>query len=347
MINRLKTFFITLFIFVFCNCSNNSEIDTLPSISDNTIYSISNDKILRDATPIHLKGVNALNTYGINNHELMDQWKIEIVREFIGNLREQPIDGEFAILGADNKWIHPLQKIVDANRKHHKITILCPFGWVFENGNSILFTGLNPTEQDFYNAYKVKMKEIANHFKNQNDVWVETWNEPYHWNNEKSYSHDLWLNNQIEMVDNLRSVDGFNNIILVAGNEQGQSENAILAKGKELLANRFNILFDIHAYEKWLVNASVEDNIARIEKLNNQGFAIIFGEVGVVNIGDLDVLMNPNNFFMAVNQTKTTTLAWLWNANTSDQNSLLTDNNQENNFNNNNWGTTFRNFLND
>lgn len=58
------------------------------------------------------------------------------------------------------------------------------------------------------------------------------------------------------MVDNLRSVEGFNNIIVVPGNEQEQSEVAILEQGNNSLPNRKNIVFDIHAYEKWLINST-------------------------------------------------------------------------------------------
>ena len=57
------------------------------------------------------------------------------------------------------------------------------------------------------------MKTIAEHFKNQPDVWIEVWNEPYHWNNENEYTNDLWLKDMKDMVDNLRWVEGFQNII--------------------------------------------------------------------------------------------------------------------------------------
>jgi mannan endo-1,4-beta-mannosidase len=271
----------------------------------------------------------------------MDQWNIRIVREFIGNLREQPIEGA-AIQGADKSWLHSLQEFVDVNRAHNKITILCPFGWVDENAKQTLFTGLNPSEQSFYGQYKLKMRAIAEHFKDQPDVWIEVWNEPYHWNNENGYSHSLWLKDQKDMVDNLRRVNGFQNIILVPGNEQGQSENSIISNGKDLLINRYNVIFDLHAYEKWLINTTESDLLDRVEKIKALDIAFLIGEVGVINSSGL---MQPRNLLSVMNTTGISTIAWLWNRNSNDQNALLTDDGLENNINNNNWGTTYRTFL--
>jgi mannan endo-1,4-beta-mannosidase len=264
--------------------------------------------------PIQLKGVNALNTFGIGDHDLMDQWNVEIVREFIGNIREQPIDGA-AIQGADTSWLHPLQEVVDANRSHNKVTILCPFGWVDENGEQTSFTGLNPSEQTFYGEYKLKMREIAEHFKDQPDVWIEVWNEPYNWNNENGYIHVLWLKDQKNMVDNLRRVNGFQSIIVVPGNEQGQTENSILLYGKDLLVNRYNIIFDLHAYEKWLINTTKSGLMERVEKIKALDVAFLIGEVGVINSSGL---MQHGVFLSVMDTAGISTLAWLWNKNSND-----------------------------
>lgn len=55
--------------------------------------------------------------------------------------------------------------------------------------------------------------------------------------------------------------------------------------------------------------------------------------------------MPVDNFLPAVIQTKTITMAWLFNRNNNDQNALYTNNGLENNLNNNSWGTTYKNFL--
>lgn len=328
-------FFLVLLSFFGCD----KETTLIENPKD--IFSTANGAVLKNGSPIVLNGVNTLNTFGIANHELYASWNIKIVREFIGNIGEQPINGA-AIKDRQNKFLHSLQNIVEANRMNNVVTILCPFGWVDENGKQTLFTGLNPTEQPFYSEYKIKMKAIATHFKEQPDVWLQVWNEPYHFNNENGYTHQRWLNDHTDMIENLRSVDGFNNIILVSGNEQGQSETAILEKGAALLNHQKNILFDLHAYEKWLVNTSSTQISERIIALKDANFSIIFGEVGVINASGL---MPVLPFLKSAKETNTGALAWVFNRNTTDQNALLTDDGLENNTNNNQWGNLFNLFL--
>lgn len=313
----------------------------MPDLSTLT-FAIDKGNILYQQKETRYKGVNAMQTFGLNDPKLMKDWQVKIIREFIGNLREQPITGS-PIQASDGVWYHPLQTIVDQNRAHGIVTILCPFGWVDEGGNQKLLTGMNPTEQKFYAAYKQKMKEIASHFKDQPDVWVQVWNEPYHWENQNGYTHDRWLKDMKDMVDNLRSAPSFHNIILVPGNEQGQSEEAILSKGKQLLEGRFNLLFDIHAYEKWLANSNKESVIERLNTLKNKNFAFVIGEVGVNNIaGPLPV----SHFLEAAEDTNVSVLGWLWNQNVPYKNALLTKEGlahatPENNY----WGKVFKAFL--
>lgn len=325
------------------NPNTDGQLPPVPAVLDGP-YTIEGASILKSGLPVHYKGVNSLQTFGLGNADLMNEWKVEIVREFIGNLREQPISSD-AIQASDGVWYHGLQKIADRNRANNKITIFCPFGWVDEAGQQQLFTGLNPSDQPFYEVYKQKMKDIAEQFKDQPDVWIEVWNEPYSWNNSNGYSHERWLDDMQDMVDNLRWVDGFQNIILVPGNEQGQSENALFAKGEALLEGRYNILFDLHAYEKWLVNSTKEEIMGRLQAIGDKEFAFIMGEVGVQNVGEV---MPVQHFLDAAQATNTSTLAWLWNLNSEDKNALLTDNGQANATTDNNfWGTKYRDFLND
>jgi len=322
------------------SCSSDAK-DISDTESKDLQYKVIDNTIIRNGKPFIANGVNTLNSFGIANQDLIKPWNITIVREFIGNLREQPISGG-AIQDAQGFYLHSLQSIVDANRANDLVTILCPFGWVDNLGKQTLFTGLNPKEQPFYDSYKIKMKAIAKHFKNQPDVWLEVWNEPYHFNNDNGYTHDLWLSDQTDMIDNLRAVEGFNNIIVVPGNEQGQSETVILEKGAALLAHHSNIVFDLHAYEKWLLNNTSATIQSRITLLHTSGFAILFGEIGVINASGL---MSVTDFLSIAKKSQIITLAWLFNRNTNDQNALLTDEGAENNTNNNNWGTTFKSFL--
>lgn len=338
---------VIFYLFISLTACDNQEIDPnskLPQIPTqiNGPFIIKGADILKNGQPISYKGVNAMQTFGLEKPDLLEEWNIEISREFIGNLREQPIYGS-PILASDNKWYHPLQSIVDQNRSKNIITILCPFGWVDNNGRQILFTGLNPSSQPFYEAYKLKMKQIAEHFKNQTDVWIQVWNEPYHWDNKNGYNHELWLRDMEIMVDNLRWVNGFHNIIVVPGNEQGQSENAIINQGEKLIEKRFNILFDIHAYEKWLVNTNENKLISRMANLKNMNMPFIIGEVGVQNVGGV---MEVSHFLSAVRAVDISVMAWLWNRNTQYNNALMNENGQPNSTATNNyWGETYKEFL--
>ena len=151
-IMKIRLLYALFLLFVVGCSSNDSNVKTTASN-----YSIVDGDILKNGNVLIANGVNTLNTFGIANHELYSTWNINIVREFIGNLREQPISG-FTIKDSQGSFLHPLQKVVDANRSQNVVTILCPFGWVDESGNQTLFTGLNPSDQEFYKMYKLKMK---------------------------------------------------------------------------------------------------------------------------------------------------------------------------------------------
>lgn len=335
--SRLELAGILLMVLLLTYCQKQDVAPVHPT----STYRVDDQYIRYGDRSLTLRGVNALQTFGLNDPKLMQEWNIAIVREFIGNVGEQPINGT-AVLGSDSTWYHPLQTIVDQNRAHGYITILCPFGWVHEDGTRTLFTGLNPMDQAFYPEYRQKMRDIARHFRGQPDVWLEVWNEPFHWNNENGYSHQSWLVSMQDMVNNLRAVQGFKNIILVPGNEQGQSADAILAKGHDLLRQQDNILFDLHAYEKWLIERSEQQITRRIMEIHEQGFAVLFGEVGVQNAGGL---MPVTPFLQAAEAADVSVLAWLWNNNSQDPNALLTDEGLPHDSINNNWGSTYRDFL--
>jgi mannan endo-1,4-beta-mannosidase len=303
-----------------------------PAAAQDT-YSISGTNILKNGAVARFVGANALHQYGVGSSN-MPEWQLNIAREIV-TLNAAPLTGSPVKVGGT--WYHSLQNVVNDNRANGLVTILCPFGW-WNGSESISFVGLNPSETSFWENYKTQMRAIANQFKNQPDVWIEVWNEPYWYDNSHGYSAELWLSDMKAMVDNIRST-GATNIVLVPGNESGQSEDVILSHGASLLSGRSNILFDIHAYENWL-NDSKSSVKSRLQTLRNAGFAVAIGEVGPRN----STLMNPSTFLSAVLEEGNSTLAWFWKKASSDQNALLDDNGNPNNNNNNNWGTTYKNF---
>jgi mannan endo-1,4-beta-mannosidase len=284
-----------------------------------------------------------MHVFGLgNDYSVTANWNVKIMREFIGNLRQSPIAGQWAIQDVKGSWLHPLQSIVNLNRANGIITVFCPFGWIDTAGITTEFTGKNPRQQSFYSDYKNRMQLIAQQFKNQPDVWIEVWNEPYRWDNSNGYNHSLWLSDMIDMVGNLRDVAGFNNIIVVPGNGQGQLEDAILSEGSNLLKRFSNIVFDLHAYEKWMIGTTESSITARLQALLNMKFALMFGECGVINSSGL---MSYSAFLSSVKQLLIPTMAWLWKYSTTDQNALLASASAPNDNNNNNWGTGYKTFM--
>ena len=132
---------------------------------------------------------------------------------------------------------------------------------------------------------------------------------------------------------------GNKNIVVIPCAEQGQDESVLISKGKEFLYGKSNILFDIHAYEKWLLDSPTNMN-NRLNAMNQNNLPIIFGETAPMNAG---VLMNPDPFLNLIYDKGISVCAWVWKKDESDQDALMTQNGLPNNINNNNWGTTFKN----
>lgn len=295
-------------------------------------YSISGRKILHNNNPIQFVGANAFHSFGVGSKD-MNAWNMDIVREFIGNIKENPISGT-PIQDSNGSWLHSLQSIVDDNKQNNKVTILCAFGW-----NGIItneFTGLMPTQTFWWNDYKTKLQQWAIQFKDQPNVWIEVWNEPYRWDRADGYTDDIWLNDMNQMVSNIRNV-GNNNIIIVPCAEQGQDESVLINKGTQFLNNKTNILFDIHAYEKWL---TVNNATQRLDGLDLQNIPYFIGEIAPKNAS---VLMNPQPLLDNLYNRGKTICAWAWKNDDSEQDALLTTTGYlPNNNNNNNWGTTYK-----
>jgi mannan endo-1,4-beta-mannosidase len=114
-------------------------------------------------------------------------------------------------------------------------------------------------------------------------------NSTYRWDRADGYTDVIWQNDMNQIVTNIRST-GNTNIILVPCAEQGQDESVLVNVGNDFLSNKKNILFDIHAYEKWLLVTTATD---RLNALQQQNIPYMLGEIAPMNAG---VLMNPQSF---------------------------------------------------
>jgi len=315
---------------IFFSCKK----DELPTPNNSPQkYTISGSKILSNAQTIQLIGANAFHIFSAGSTD-MNSWNIDIAREFIGNIKETRLQGN-PIKDSNGAYLYSLQSIIDANRLHNRITIICAFGW--DGKNESEFTGKSPTKTIWWNDYKIKLKEWAIYFKDQPDIWIEVWNEPYRYDRADGYSDLVWMNDMNEMVGIIRNT-GNQNIILVPCAEQGQDESVLLNKGNAFLTDKSNIIYDIHAYEKWLLDTDSSIN-NRLEQLKLKNIPILFGETAPMNAG---ILMNPVSFLDIIHSRGLSVCAWVWKYDKNDQDALLTADGTPNDTNNNNWGSTFK-----
>ncbi len=318
-----------VFILVLFACKKGSDHN---NVTNGTSYHIVVNIIYYQNKPVQLIGSNALHVFAAGSSD-MRNWKIDIVREFIGNVKETPINGA-VIKDASNTYLYPLQTIVDSNRLNHLVTILCPFKWDFNSNTD--FTGKWPSNTVWWSEFKQILAQWALHFKNQPDVWIEVWNEPYRYDRSDGYTDATWLTHMNELVAIIRNT-GNNNIVVVPCAEQGQDESVLFTNGPILQSNYRNILFDIHAYEKWLLTSN--SNIGnRLLRLQQQNLPVIFGETAPMNAG---VLMQPASFLDSVYTRGMSVCAWLWKYDENDQDALLTKAGKPNDNNNNQWGTLY------
>jgi mannan endo-1,4-beta-mannosidase len=332
---KSKTLLLSLLTIMSLNIFFSCKKDELPMPNNSSQkYTISGSKILSNTQPIQLIGANAFHVFSAGSTD-MNSWNIDISREFIGNIKETQLQGN-PIKDSNGAYLYSLQNIIDDNRLNNRITIICAFGW--DGKNETEFTGKSPTQTTWWNDYKIKLKSWAMYFKDQPDVWIEVWNEPYRYDRADGYTDLVWINDMNKMVGIIRNT-GNQNIILVPCAEQGQDESVLINKGNEFLTDKSNIIYDIHAYEKWLLdnNSSINN---RLEQLKLKNIPILFGETAPLNAG---ILMNPNSFLNIIYNRGLSVCAWVWKKDENDKDALLTATGSPNDNNNNNWGTTYKN----
>jgi mannan endo-1,4-beta-mannosidase len=296
-------------------------------------FSVRGNRIYNYSSPVQLIGTNALHVFGGSSND-MNSWNMNVAREFVGNMKESPLTGA-AIQDANGAFLHSLQEIAANHRSNKRVTIFCPFGW--DGTSATEFTGKRPSQMSFWKDYQARLAAWALLFKDQPDVWLEVWNEPYRFDRADGYTDDIWFSDMTEMVNVIRNA-GNNNIVLVPCAEQGQDESVLLTRGTQFLTGKKNLLFDVHAYEKWLLVTNANMG-GRLQQLRSATLPVIFGEVAPVNAGSL---MDPKSFLDSIYANHFSVCAWVWKYDGSDQDALLDNNGQPNVTNNNSWGTLYR-----
>lgn len=76
-------------------------------------YAVKDASILKNGIPTFLGGgTNTFHSFGLGDsaeYAAMAAWNIKLVCEFIGNLRENPLTGMYAIQSSMGAWLQPLQ----------------------------------------------------------------------------------------------------------------------------------------------------------------------------------------------------------------------------------------------
>jgi mannan endo-1,4-beta-mannosidase len=288
-----------LAVILFSCSKKTSSAETIDALVQ---YTISGTKIFNNNLEVLLIGANAFHVFSAGGSD-MNSWKIDVSREFVGNMLQQPLSGNI-IQDSTGAFLYPLQTIVDSNRVNKRITILCPFGWNGLPAN--VFSGLMPTQTYWWPEFQTKLKQWAIQFANQTDVWIEVWNEPYRYDRTDGYTDEKWMSDMNSLVSIIRKA-GNKNIILVPCAEQGQDESVLNNKGGAFLSGKTNILFDVHAYENWLLVTDAQIG-ARLQQLWQNNIPVIFGETAPLNAG---ALMNPNNFIDSVYNRGLSICAWV------------------------------------
>ena len=296
------------------------------------LYNTSGYSIIKNSKPVQLIGANAFHIFGGDGSD-MNNWNMDLAREFVGNVKEARVTGA-VFKDANGAYLYPLQSLADSNRGHKRITVICPFGW--DGTSSTEFSGKRPSLMPWWNYYKANLQQWALQFRDQTDVWIEVWNEPYRYDRADGYTDDIWFSDMLELVNIIRNA-GNSNMVLVPCAEQGQDESVLINKGAAFLTGRKNILFDIHAYEKWLLVSNTVIG-SRLESLRQQNLPVIFGETAPMNAS---VLMDPKPFLDSVYNRGLSVCAWVWKNDASDKDALLDNGGLPNNNNNNNWGSLY------
>jgi mannan endo-1,4-beta-mannosidase len=169
-------------------------------------------------------------------------------------------------------------------------------------------------EGNDWQTLKDYWQDMAQEFGDNPYVWFDLHNEP---GNSTSNSQQ-WVNYHRELIDIIRA-EGANNVIIVEGETWGQDylTQTITNHADAVIAGNENILFSIHAYDRW----NGRDIGAYFDNLHNQDIPIIVGEYGSENVGQ-STLDASNRMMTAAQQREIGRI--VWNAKGDDLNDLTT-----------------------
>jgi hypothetical protein len=303
------------------------------------------------------RGLNMMNQFDRKSSQIGSHgFNANIVRECVFDLKDITFGtGTTQAWNPDsnsNVTLHGLRNLVNDNRgsstttSDDKVTILVPFS--YEDFDRV--TGKNPYDMWYFTdgSYNNRLAAMADAFKNDGDVWISTWNEPY----GDDWTNTSWYHDQLSMIRAIRNT-GNNNPIVVCGTLFANSMQEFLDNGQYLLnaapnttdGRGKNIIFDWHAYKymEWYDQATIE---ARIQEVKDKNLCMIMGEYGPETgwWNGAPIHINPTAVQNAVVNKKIGGLAWYLKPG-NDGNCLVWDNWTAKN-DVYNWYNTVKSFLN-
>ncbi len=294
-------------------------------------WRVANGFVCNDGARAAPFGANGMHVFGPGSSDIT-AWRLTLAREFIGNMRDVPLEG-WAIQDPNGSWLHPLRNVVDDNRANGLVTILSPMGW---DGVDALL-GDEPSEAPYRGAYDVRLADLARTFAGERDVWISVWNEPYAWTGE-GFDPETWRADMQSLVDVVRAT-GNDSIVVVPGSHMGQGTDVWLTHAAQLTDPADALVFDLHAYERWLLDRNTAAAQDALRALDDAGIPWMVGEIAPMNAG---TLMDPRAFLALPEVARRPVTAWLWKRSDTDLDALLDSAGNPNDRDNHAWGSTVR-----
>jgi mannan endo-1,4-beta-mannosidase len=142
------------------------------------------------------------------------------------------------------------------------------------------------------------------------------------------------------LLDAVRA-SGNDSIVVVPGSHMGQGTEVWLTHGPRLRDPKGALLFDLHAYERWLLDRTPDQAAEALDRLDEAGLAWMVGEIAPMNAG---ALMDPRPFLALPQVRARPVAAWLWKRSDSDPDALLTSDGAPHDVGNHAWGSSFREY---
>lgn len=139
-------------------------------------------------------------------------------------------------------------------------------------------------------------------------------------------------------IDGVRAT-GNDSILVIPGAHMGQGTDVWLTHAAQLTDPAEALVFDVHAYERWLLDRDTAAARDALRALDDARIPWMVGEIAPMNAG---TLMDPRPFLALPEVARRPVTAWLWKRSDTDLDALLDSAGNPNDRDNHAWGSTVR-----